>query len=382
VILTGAEIAKAKARAAAVPLARLARTHADKTPADLADPKDQNNRLRFLRETQGDTPKTLQTFERIIAGNELQPVNYLALGVLAARPVCRIRVADAGGRLAAWATGFLIAPRVLITNNHVLPSEATAAVSTAQFDYELDVLGHELPLVEFTLKPDELFYTCQDLDFTVCAVAPASAGGSALSAYGFLPLIGTLGKVMDGEWLSITQHPNGERKQVCVRENHLLTRTDDALWYSTDTLGGSSGSPVFNNDWQVVALHHSGVPEEKNGVPQTLDGRDYDPTRDPETAVKWIANEGIRVSRIVARLTSERAGHPLLADVFQMTPERARAATEAQLAALPRPAGPSTASPEATPPGAGADGASRSVTVTLDIAPDGAVSVRPGGATG
>jgi V8-like Glu-specific endopeptidase len=26
----------------------------------------------------------------------------------------------------------------------------------------------------------------------------------------------------------------------------------------TDTLPGSSGSPVFNSSWQVVALHHSG----------------------------------------------------------------------------------------------------------------------------
>jgi endonuclease G len=380
VILAEQEIAKAKARAAAVPLAELAETHADKTPADLAGPKDRRDRLQFLRKSQGDTAQTLQTFERIIAGNELQPVNYLELGVLAGRPVCRIRVGDAGGRVVAWATGFLIAPQVLITNNHVLPSQAVAASSSAQFDYELDVFGGETPLVEFDLRPDDLFYTTEDLDFAICAVAPAASDGAVLSTYGFLPLIGAVGKVMDGEWLSITQHPNGERKQVCVRENHLLTRTDDVLWYSTDTLGGSSGSPVFNNDWQVVALHHSGVPEEKNGVPQTVDGRDYDPNRDPETAVKWIANEGVRVSRIVDRLKSERPGHPLLADVFEMTPARARAVTEALLAALPRPAAQSANPPQ--PPEAlrlGARSAaamSRSVTVTLDIADDGRVSVR------
>jgi endonuclease G len=377
VILARQEIAKAKARAAAVPLAALAETHADKTPADLADAKDKRDRLQFLRKSQGDTPQTLQTFERIIAGNELQPVNYLELGVLAARPVCRIRVGDTGGRLVAWATGFLIAPQVLITNNHVLPSAAVAATSSAQFDYELDVFGGEAPLVEFSLRPDDLFYASEDLDFAVCAVAPASSDGAPLSTYGFLPLIGTVGKVMDGEWLSITQHPNGERKQVCVRENHLLTRTDEVLWYSTDTLGGSSGSPVFNNNWQVVALHHSGVPEEKNGVPQTVDGRDYDPSRDPETAVKWIANEGIRVSRIVDRLKSERPSHPLLADVFEMTPARARAVTEALLAALPRPAARSTS---AKPPiEAARFGPGRSVTVTLDISEDGAVSLRKEG---
>ncbi|MGL4649089.1 MAG: trypsin-like peptidase domain-containing protein, partial [Caldilineaceae bacterium] len=28
--------------------------------------------------------------------------------------------------------------------------------------------------------------------------------------------------------------------------------------YLTDTLPGSSGSPCFNDRWEVVALHHSG----------------------------------------------------------------------------------------------------------------------------
>ena len=30
--------------------------------------------------------------------------------------------------------------------------------------------------------------------------------------------------------------------------------------YSTDTEAGSSGSPVFNDQWEVVALHHSVKP--------------------------------------------------------------------------------------------------------------------------
>jgi endonuclease G len=386
VIIPYAEIAKAKARASGLALQLRAADHGDKTPADLADAQDRRARLNFLRSSLGDPQQAVQTFERIIAGDELQPVNYLEIGALAARPVGRIRIADAGGRLRGWATGFMIAPRVLITNNHVLPDEATARTSSIQFDYELDVFGADMPVVEFGLDPAALFHTTQDLDFAVCAVAPAAADGAPLGAYGFLPLMASVGKVMDGEWLSITQHPNGERKQVCVRENHLLTRTDEVLWYSTDTLGGSSGSPVFNNDWQVVALHHCGVPDEKNGVPQTVDGRDYDPARDPETAIKWIANEGIRVSRIVDRLKTDLPGHPLLAEVFDMTPARARAVVESLQAALRGPSRPVPASPPppavAPAPAAPSPVArspfemSRSVTITLDIADDGQVSVR------
>ena len=55
----------------------------------------------------------------------------------------------------------------------------------------------------------------------------------------------------------------------------------------------------------MVALHHSGVPEVKNGKWQTLDGRDYDPARDDETKINWIANEGIRISRIVETLRTD-----------------------------------------------------------------------------
>ena len=29
--------------------------------------------------------------------------------------------------------------------------------------------------------------------------------------------------------------------------------------YKSDTAPGSSGSPVFNNEWQLIALHSAGV---------------------------------------------------------------------------------------------------------------------------
>ncbi len=45
---------------------------------------------------------------------------------------------------------------------------------------------------------------------------------------------------------------------------------------------GSSGSPVFNDDWEVVALHHAG------GM-----------LLEPETKRRYFRNEGILISAIL-----------------------------------------------------------------------------------
>lgn len=370
------QVRKALERAAAdrLDLVRLKAQTRDATPDELDDAQAKTNRLRFLGATSLSTEMAERALERIISGNELQPVNYLELGALAARAICRIDIADASGRRVAWGSGFLIAPRVLLTNNHVLPGPEMARGSIAEFDYELDALGRQKDVARFALAPDDLFFTHPELDFTVVAVAERGGAGQRLSDYGFLPLIGALGKVLEGEWLTIIQHPQGGLKQVCVRENHLMKRTDDLLWYSTDTLGGSSGAPVFNNAWQVVALHHSGVPETKDGRWQTIDGRDYDPANDSEDAIKWVANEGIRISRIVQTLKGARAADPLLADVFDMTPARANDLTQRLLSrALPSPP---PAERDSRLASGSADNMSRSVTVTLDISDDGRVSLR------
>jgi endonuclease G len=203
-------------------------------------------------------------------------------------------------------------PRVLITNNHVLRDKAIAARAMAHFHYEVNLKDEAVGPVSAELEPDTLFFTSpqDELDFTVVALS----GAVPLVEFGCLPLLGTNGKNSEGEWLTIIQHPSGGRKQLCVRENKLIARKEDVLWYTTDTQPGSSGSPVFNNDWFVVALHHAGVPETRDGIVQ----------RQPDGSEKWIANEGIRVSRIVETLKQALPDHPLLRPMYEVSPAAAR----------------------------------------------------------
>jgi len=296
-------------------------TPEEKVPVRLASDADLAARHQFLLQTSESPAEGQVAYERIIQGNELQDVNYLARGSRAARAIGRVWMREGNGRLEGYGTGFLISGSVLITNNHVLPSEAAAARSEVEFEYERDEWGRELPGVKFSLDPGALFHTHPGLDFSVVAVAPrASNADRKLTEFGHLPLIGGTGKAAEGEWLTIIQHPGGELKQLCARENQLLKKAADVIWYSTDTQGGSSGSPVFNNDWLVVAVHHSGVPEIKNGRWQTIDGQDYDERRHREADIKWVANEGIRVSRIVETLRAQLEVHPLIAAVLQAAP--------------------------------------------------------------
>jgi endonuclease G len=77
---------------------------------------------------------------------------------------------------------------------------------------------------------------------------------------------------------------------------------DNYLHYRTDTSPGSSGSPVFNDQWEIVALHHSGVPKkDAQGRILARDGRVYTPGMG-ENQIDWIANEGVRISQILGHL--------------------------------------------------------------------------------
>ncbi|MGH2559233.1 MAG: endonuclease [Thermomicrobiales bacterium] len=261
----------------------------------------------------------LNTLERIIGTSDLIEARFLAEGARAGRSICRIEIGEPGGLVAGYGTGVMVSPRLLLTNNHVLASAPVAAASQAEFDYEEDEDGRLRPVVRFTLDPDAFFLTDVNLDYTLVAVHPESGDGRSLGDYGWMPLIVQQGKIIKGESVNIIQHPNGEPKQVALRQNQVVDLLQDFLHYKTDTAPGSSGSPVFNDEWELVALHHSGVPgRDANGNILAIGGGLWS-VEMGEHRVKWTANEGARISRIVGHAQSqsvEGARQGLLADAL------------------------------------------------------------------
>lgn len=256
--------------------------------------------------------------ERMIgATRDLLSVEFLDQGRIAARSVARIVTRLSAGRF-AYGTGFLVSPTVLLTNHHVLSKVSDAASSVAEFDYALDSRRQSLTAQRYRLQPDQFFLTNAEFDFSLVAVASVSELGVNLQSYPWLPLIADEGKILTGELVNVVQHPKGETKQVVVREGRLLDMpprgqdpgVDPFTYYEADTEPGSSGSPVFNDQWEVIALHHSGVPRtDPQGRFLDTTGNVWQRGDDP-TRLDWVANEGVRISRLMAFLNKTLQGLP------------------------------------------------------------------------
>jgi endonuclease G, mitochondrial len=229
-------------------------------------------------------------------------VAFLEQGRRAADAVARVAFLD--GR--PQGTGFMVAPGLFLTNHHVLKSAATAQQFQVQFDYENDATVRARAATAFFLNPDACFVTddIHGLDFTLIGVGERRSGSRALDEFGFIPLSDAGDKHMLGETANIIQHPDGRFKEVVLRENRLVARdeTHQVLHYTADTEQGSSGSPVFNNEWEPIALHHWGGPwREVMGTSGQPLSREI--------------NEGIRISAIVNKLKANNDSGPTGASV-------------------------------------------------------------------
>ena len=225
--------------------------------------------------------------EALFGESELEPVQMLLQGYKTARAVAKVQVMDANGRHRASGSGFLVGVGLFLTNHHVLKDAESAARSFVVFDDETPLDGSLPKPLRFRITSD-LYCSSESADFAFVTLAPEDGLDTPLSQYGFLNLIEKSGKAIKNEPVSIIQHPNGRPKEIALRNSFVMGRRGNGFYYTTDTLPGTSGSPVTNSQWQVVALHHRYVPH----------------PLDPQVA---LANRGVRVSAIYAELRAMSA---------------------------------------------------------------------------
>jgi V8-like Glu-specific endopeptidase len=195
--------------------------------------------------------------EKLWGRSTIQNISWLEQGLNAARSVCRVVAPNAIG------TGFLAGNGTVFTNNHVVSSAQEASKTKLEFNFQekLDGSIENIVTYQVSSSPDG-FFTSKELDVTAMNVIENSSEPS-LSTWSKIRFNATKLPAV-GDHVSIIQHPQGGAKKISVTRNEVVNLFDHRLHYITDTLPGSSGSPVFNDRWEVLAIHHAGGKLEKN----------------------------------------------------------------------------------------------------------------------
>jgi hypothetical protein len=245
------------------------------TPAASTDPTDSSDTIAWKVD-----PAASDRLERTIeAQSTLLDVSFLERGLELSPSICKLLVTLNDDKR-YYGTAFRIGDDLLLTNHHVLfDTHGPAKAVEAWFGYELAFGGAPREYTVVACKPETVAGRA-DHDWAVVRTDGAIPGSA-----GIIPLTGALPpKALDRVY--IIQHPQGQEKKIGMIHNVVTGVTDDVIQYRTDTEGGSSGSPVFNERWQVVGLHHRWGSTVKGGRTEYF-------------------NQGRRIERVVEGLIAE-----------------------------------------------------------------------------
>lgn len=203
--------------------------------------------------------------------------------------VCWVDVPGHGG------TGFLVGPDLVLTNQHVIqplqdiPPTARWQDVKCRFDYKQDINGKPLDQKKWTeigldlAKPIEHYRKPSPFDFHPALgdadpsetdsallrlaepvgdlpVGPATADAKA-ALRGWIDAATAPPSLAQGNQVFLLQHPKGNPLQLSIGTITAFNQRGTRVRYDANSKDGSSGSPVFDADLKLVALHHAHDPE-------------------------------------------------------------------------------------------------------------------------
>ena len=234
--------------------------------------------------------------------------------------VCRIEIPKT--KLEGIGTGFLVGPDLVLTNYHVVEDIVKQKYKPTdlviRFDYRKAADGTELyagttfkaatkwlvdsapySTVDLKIDPGAELPASDNLDYALLRVDgnpgktpvnPKTADPMA-PGRGWISLPTAAVELKANDPLFIVQHPKARPLKLALNTQSILSVNGNRtrVRYRTNTEKGSSGSPCFDLDWNLVALHHSGDP-------------DYDLAHKPDF------NEGIPIDAIYSQLVARKFG--------------------------------------------------------------------------
>ena len=202
-------------------------------------------------------------YETVLGAETFEGVRWLQAALERAESIAL--VSDTTGR--ALGTAFVVRAAdcgidgpedelFLLTNSHVIsPDEGAVLPGDALITFE------SRPDVSYQVQGAIVWNSpIVDLDATLVRTDPPLTEHTPMPIAGALPAIESR--------VYIIGHPSGRPLSFSIYDNQLLNAPAPLLHYRTPTEGGSSGSPVFNRQWQLIGLHHAG------NLSVTVPGRD------------------------------------------------------------------------------------------------------------
>jgi len=217
------------------------------------------------------------------------------------RQVCAVRINNKHA-----GTGFLLGPDVIMTNYHVVNDVINQKIAPAnvaiRFDFKQledgttvsDGIDYQLAddwLIDHSqysqvdlvaLDQKRTIPAVDELDYALLRVK-GSPGNQTFGdpqnlnapTRGWLKVAPDPHDFLSKPALFIVQHPDGQPLKLALDTQSVLDMNGNQtrVIYRTNTEPGSSGSPCFDQDWNLVALHHSGdptmMPTWNEGIPFT-----------------------------------------------------------------------------------------------------------------
>ncbi len=200
-------------------------------------------------------------FEQILGKDRYKTFQWYRKGLDRASGVAQIRDRSGNGH----GSGFLIRGAdlhqgigqkcVVVTNAHVvsddlaeqnsIPAALPADEVRIRFEAKDSNKEFEVDQILFSSPRSELDCTILSLKSHIVHENP-------------YPIAKRLPLVDKNQRVYVIGHPRGGGLSYSIDDNLLLDHERPVVHYRAPTEGGSSGSPVFNQDWDLVALHHAG----------------------------------------------------------------------------------------------------------------------------
>jgi endonuclease G len=183
--------------------------------------------------------------------------------------------------------GLLAARGLVLTCHHVLPNRSAARSATVTLGVDAVVAPDGTALVPARGRRFDAgrFLSCESLDYTVAAIhGQQTLGIDLLSGVPWAsPVL--------GEALVIVEFKPTRPVGLRLTRTRVSALVGPLVQYSGPTVYGSSGAPVFNRSWQLVAIHH------KRGFLPASDGS------------LTLTSEGVCLTNIAADVADRTGGY-------------------------------------------------------------------------